>query len=166
MIGSRLRNRRKYKVLSLEERKQRHKEAARKYAINNVDKVKASKLAYREKNRQLLRDKNKAYYIREDRGRLAVNYKREKKRRAIEYLGGVCKDCNGVFPDVCYDFHHKNPKNKLVEICQILTSNWETILQELKKCVLLCSNCHRVRHQKESGIEAKKRKEQRKAATK
>jgi len=146
------------KAEALKIRKERHKEACKKYVEKNKDKVRASKAAYRDSHRQILRDKNKVYYRTNDRGRVAIHYKREKKKRAIDYLGGICKDCKGAFPDVCYDFHHKNPKSKIIEVCQILTSSWEVILVELKKCVLLCSNCHRIRHQKEADNKAKKRK--------
>ena len=38
--------------------------------------------------------------------------KRESKRRAVAYKGGKCEDCERVYPDCVYDFHHKDPTQK------------------------------------------------------
>ena len=47
----------------------------------------------------------------------------------------------------CLDFHHVNPTDKDVEIPQLIGMKNETrLLQEIKKCVLICSNCHRKIH--------------------
>ncbi|EMF5533952.1 hypothetical protein ACXYJ3_001485 [Escherichia coli] len=46
------------------------------------------------------------------------------------------------------DFHHTNPEEKEYSIARFRTSrrNREVVIAELKKCVLLCSNCHREVH--------------------
>lgn len=44
------------------------------------------------------------------------------------------------------DFHHLNPNTKLFQISQGTAKGWNKILEEIKKCVLLCSNCHREFH--------------------
>jgi hypothetical protein len=71
------------------------------------------------------------------------------KERAIVFLGGKCVDCGltNVHPAV-YDFHHVDPNNKDFTVGEGLTQfkKWEKIEVELQKCILLCSNCHRVRH--------------------
>lgn len=71
---------------------------------------------------------------------------RSKKLRAIDYLGGKCADCNGVFHECVYDFHHENPENKERTIASMRMFSFEKIKLELDKCVLLCANCHRLRH--------------------
>lgn len=68
------------------------------------------------------------------------------KLKCIEYLGGVCADCGGSYHQSCYDFHHTEPEMKEGNIGELLSSSWENIQVELGKCVLLCSNCHRIRH--------------------
>ena len=78
-------------------------------------------------------------------------YNREKrveiKLRAIKYKGGKCIDCGGVFHPVAYDFHHLDPSKKDMQISKFTSiSRWDEIEHELDKCILLCSNCHRVRH--------------------
>ena len=71
------------------------------------------------------------------------------KQMLIEYFGDVCIDCNRSFAACCYDFHHLNPEEKNFEIAPRLDSKPETIMEEVKKCVMICSNCHRIRHYKE-----------------
>jgi len=69
-----------------------------------------------------------------------------KKEKAIEYLGGKCWKCGGVFDKDLYDFHHIVPASKEFEWSILKSRKWETIQKELDKCVLLCSNCHRLAH--------------------
>lgn len=62
----------------------------------------------------------------------------------------ICKDCNLSFKGRTYlcDFHHLDPKTKDSAISTAITYRWskEAIVEELKKCVPLCANCHRTRH--------------------
>jgi hypothetical protein len=50
----------------------------------------------------------------------------------------------------CLDFHHKNPKIKDGPV-SVLASRWSTkrLLTEIKKCIVLCANCHRKLHDKD-----------------
>lgn len=75
----------------------------------------------------------------------------EKKERAIELKGGKCLDCNGVFPCPVYDFHHLDADSKLYTWTKLRLRSWETIEEELSKCVMLCANCHRIRHYVDGG---------------
>jgi predicted HNH restriction endonuclease len=71
------------------------------------------------------------------------------KIAAVKYLGGKCSKCGWEYQNIleiaCYDFHHPN-ENKETDVCSILQKSWERALEEIKKCVLLCSNCHRMEH--------------------
>ena len=69
-----------------------------------------------------------------------------KKDKAIEYLGGCCWKCEEVFDRELYDFHHMNPSQKKYEWGTMKDYRWEIIQKELDKCILLCSNCHRLAH--------------------
>jgi predicted HNH restriction endonuclease len=73
--------------------------------------------------------------------------RKEKKRKAVEHMGGKCSICGY---DKCMDaleFHHVNPEEKEVPTrFEFRTQKWETIVEELKKCIVLCSNCHREVH--------------------
>jgi 5-methylcytosine-specific restriction endonuclease McrA len=66
------------------------------------------------------------------------------KRIAIEEMGGECVLCGYHRCDAALHFHHLNPHEKDYNISE--KSNWYDIEKELKKCVLLCSNCHRETH--------------------
>ncbi len=67
-----------------------------------------------------------------------------KKIKAIEMLGGKCQECGEDRPWVL-SFHHKNPDNK-ISIDSIKTYRWSVLKKEIKKCIVLCHNCHREIH--------------------
>jgi len=69
---------------------------------------------------------------------------RQKKKDAVEYLGGKCADCNESYEPFVYDFHHIDGKE--YSWTKLRLKSWDTITKELDRCVLLCSNCHRIRH--------------------
>lgn len=63
--------------------------------------------------------------------------------------GGKCKKCPENRLHVL-EFHHINPENKINQISNLLNfygkGNWNIIEEEVKKCILLCSNCHKDFH--------------------
>lgn len=61
--------------------------------------------------------------------------------------GKKCVQC-GESRTVCLDFHHIDPKTKTDTIAnmRIKTRSKEAILAEIKLCIVLCANCHRVEH--------------------
>lgn len=65
--------------------------------------------------------------------------------RAVKLLGGQC-DC-GESHIAALDFHHLDPSQKEFSVAILLRINdWSKIESELKKCKLVCSNCHRKSH--------------------
>ena len=56
----------------------------------------------------------------------------------------VCSESESI----CLDFHHLDPKEKDFNIAEASFNGkgWSTILKEINKCVVLCSNCHRKVH--------------------
>ena len=77
---------------------------------------------------------------------------KSKKIRAIELLGGKCMDCGYHRSLSALEFHHRNPKLKDITMYSILNHTWGRVLVEIKKCDLLCANCHRERHDKLNGV--------------
>lgn len=70
------------------------------------------------------------------------NYRRNIKRKAVEYLGGKCSECGY---SKCVDslhFHHKDPNEKDFGIAKGGTRKWEDVKVELDKCIMVCANCH------------------------
>ena len=70
----------------------------------------------------------------------------KRKARAIAYKGGACADCGGVFRYAAFEFHHTDPARKELTGNQIKRLAWDKVKAELDHCVLLCANCHRLRH--------------------
>lgn len=71
------------------------------------------------------------------------------KHRIVEAFGGKCVCCGKSFEDCCYDLHHINPEEKEFQIsCHNFNGakSWFKIRDELRKCNLVCSNCHRLIH--------------------
>jgi hypothetical protein len=93
-------------------------------------------------NKKVTAYHNRIEYARKDmRDRI-----QKRKNRAVEYMGGRCQDCHGIFQSCVYDFHHIDPRQKALLPRVALRGSWEKAVEELDKCVLLCSNCHRLRH--------------------
>ncbi len=65
---------------------------------------------------------------------------RELKRRP-------CEDCGQEYHSDIMHFHHLDPATKDMSISRaILTWGWDRVVAETEKCVLLCANCHGLRH--------------------
>lgn len=72
---------------------------------------------------------------------------RECKKQAVTYKGGRCQICgfNDYFGAL--EFHHLNPEEKDSGISRMTRrAMTEKMIKELDKCILLCSNCHRMVH--------------------
>lgn len=67
------------------------------------------------------------------------------KRAAVDYLGGKCNRCDWVGDIAAFEFHHPGD-DKEFEIGTASNRAWSVIVDELNKCELLCSRCHRIEH--------------------
>lgn len=69
-------------------------------------------------------------------------------------MGGKCNICNY---NKCQDSlicHHLDPSKKDFALGKIRANpiSWDKIVVELRKCVLLCHNCHAEVHENLTGI--------------
>lgn len=77
-------------------------------------------------------------------------YHRVKRRRkhlkmlAVAAMGGECSSCGYNKNLSALDFHHINENNKDFQISK--ASSWKQVKNEIKKCDILCANCHREVH--------------------
>lgn len=85
--------------------------------------------------------------------------KKQKREELIAWLveNGttlVCDTCGEDHPAVI-DFHHEDPSEKEFSISVAIRKNYSLrrIVLEIKKCRMLCSNCHRKLHWEERGNE-------------
>lgn len=70
------------------------------------------------------------------------------RAKALKCLGGKCVDC-GYYEHTCaLDIHHLDPSIKDTGFSHMSSWKWERVEIEIKKCILLCKNCHAVRHQR------------------
>lgn len=70
------------------------------------------------------------------------------KQYINEFKHQPCSDCGKEYPSCVMDLHHIVPGCKEFAIARAATAgfNLESIKKELSKCIVLCSNCHRLRH--------------------
>jgi len=88
-------------------------------------------------------DSEKAHVYR--RKRKIKNWYKELKRNL------KCETCGESHP-ATLDFHHKNSKEKESQIPYLVRGGYsiERIKKEVNKCKILCANCHRKTHFKET----------------
>jgi hypothetical protein len=68
------------------------------------------------------------------------------KSAAILFLGGKCAACGWAGNQAALQFHHREPGRKDFTLGNVANKSWDSIKNEIKKCVLLCANCHAIRH--------------------
>lgn len=70
-----------------------------------------------------------------------------RKHRAVDLFGRKCADCGFVTDiDAVYEFHHTGPRLNKNTPAKILRDTWRAFVTESERLVMLCANCHRVRH--------------------
>ena len=78
------------------------------------------------------------------KGQHVIDLRRRVKIALVEAFEHKCAYCGLIDEPVLYDFHHLNPKEKEFGIGNgATTRSKEAYIREAKKCVMLCSNCHR-----------------------
>ena len=76
-------------------------------------------------------------------------WRHETKKRIIESMGGKCQICGYNKCNSALDLHHIKPEEKEISLGAIRANpkSWNTVIVELRKCVLICANCHREVHE-------------------
>ena len=101
-----------------------------------------------EKNR----DAKHKFYLKHREEYVSRNRKDMIKRRAYiaEFKNKPCMDCNRSFPWYVMDLDHREGEKKVTNLAKMIARYaWKTILKEIAKCDVVCSNCHRERtHQR------------------
>lgn len=70
------------------------------------------------------------------------------KSRIVSAMGGHCQTCGYKKCNAALDLHHTDKSKKDFSFGQVIghPRAWNKIVVELRKCVLVCSNCHREIH--------------------
>jgi hypothetical protein len=83
-------------------------------------------------------------------------FKKKRKKQWIEYLESMivleCQECGYNKCFAALDFHHvdnnkkENSISKIICLNSFTDKNKKILIEEIRKCVILCSNCHRETH--------------------
>jgi cytochrome c553 len=98
---------------------------------------------YRDNNKERISKKTKAWY---------VDVKTEWWKIIATLKELRCERCGYDKHSAAFDFHHTDPTKKESTVHQLINGprpnedNIEVLKSEIKKCVLMCSNCHRETH--------------------
>ena len=141
--------------------KEEKQQYCKEWRIKNREKYLATKRKCYEKNKDGWRDKAKArasrYYYEVIVNKRKADPKKyklsdrlhsikrlEKRRKHIrelrESMGGKCSNCGYNQNIDILQFHHLGGKDKDVSLIQ----SYQKRIDEAKKCVLLCPNCHSI----------------------
>ena len=75
---------------------------------------------------------------------------KRRKQKFVQYKGGTCEKCGYDKHHAALEFHHIDPSTKVLEVAAMVrTYGLEKIQEEIDKCILICSNCHRILHHEE-----------------
>ena len=103
-------------------KKQKHKEYSREHYLKNQEEVK-KRTAEKKKQQRIDWD----------------TFKRTLK----------CAKCGFSHP-AALDFHHTDPTKKDAIVSKFSKDGqYKRAMEEIEKCVVLCSNCHRIHHYEE-----------------
>src|SRR5689334_22480595 len=87
------------------------------------------------------------YDIQNNRGRMKKQYSARysiRKKILSELKAAPCMDCGNSFPPCAMDFDHRPGEIKISQISTlVLTGRIDAAHEEIKKCDLICANCHR-----------------------
>ena len=66
------------------------------------------------------------------------------KQKMVAAMGGKCQCCGYDTCDSALAFHHIDPSQKDLAFGSIRANpkNWNSVVEELRKCILVCHNCH------------------------
>jgi hypothetical protein len=79
--------------------------------------------------------------------------RRQQRREILDSLKAEpCADCGQSFPTCCMDFDHvRGVKKAAISSMLCGAADWERLCEELDKCDMVCSNCHRIRTARRAG---------------
>lgn len=75
-------------------------------------------------------------------------WRKNTKERMVTAMGGCCQICGYNRSTNALEFHHLDPTVKERGFGDLRANNrkWSLLVEELRKCVMLCSNCHKEVH--------------------
>lgn len=108
---------------------------------------------YRATCRTCLTKTRKKYRTDNHQHVAGLTRKRKQKTKDIvaEIKNVPCTDCKKKFPSVCMQFDHLPQYEKEFCISHDYGRPLKRILKEIKKCEVVCANCHAIRTEERAG---------------
>ena len=142
-----------------------HPNYSKQYHEKNRKKINEHRRQYYQEHKEKIKkyncEKQKKYY-KKHRGRI-LKRNNNRRKKVKQYINNykLSKGCEACGYNKCAEaliFHHNKDKNKKFDISRLTRSggSLEKIKNEIKKCKVLCSNCHAELHEKLRKKEAKK----------
>lgn len=109
---------------------------------------------YYEKCKECYKNRGRIYYHQNRKRQLELAKKRKQKyiKERKEFLDNIknkpCFDCGKKYPAWIMDFDHRDGRSKIATISFLVFRKlvkFDKIKEEIAKCDLVCSNCHRGR---------------------
>lgn len=125
------------------------------YYKNNRSRIleRVKNYSSQEETKERIKEYRKKYYHDNKEKAIRDNAEREKSRIAFERKVATKYGCqnlkcgwDGDFLTSQLHFHHIDPKSKEYAISSMRCNSYETIIEEMNKCCVLCKNCHFMIH--------------------
>lgn len=124
------------------------------YTYNQISKelgCAKSTVSYYLGTGQIAKAKARAYLNREknsNRKRKRREFLKEFTRRYKKLCG--CKNC-GIKNPIVLEFDHLDSSTKISTVSQMISDRYsiETVKEEIRKCQVLCANCHAIKTAKD-----------------
>lgn len=120
------------------------------YKQRNKVRVDAANKAYRAREREAIRERDKKFrvthqgYVKE----YAKRYYQTSQQEKIQFLRLIkqqpCTDCGQCYPYYVMDFDHVAGE-KVAGVGEMRLYSWDKLFAEVLKCEVVCANCHRER---------------------
>lgn len=119
-------------------------------------------MPYKDANVKKLKhaEYSRDYYLKngEKVRKRASELKREKRKEWAEFKSTIkCTNC-GFSHSAAIDFHHVDRTNHKSVNLLAQQGKYKEAVEEIKKCIPLCANCHRIVHYEEHKEKKKKLK--------
>lgn len=111
----------------------RKKDGLQGYCRDCTKEINKDTYARLPQRREKIRERNTEHRLHTQR--LVTRYKRMCKC-------AICKESEPI----ALDLHHVDPTEKDAEVGKLLTGSMRRLRNEIRKCVVLCANCHRKVH--------------------
>lgn len=103
------------------------------------------KTTYYARCKPCQRSKLKREVTPEDKARGRRNSRQRAYDRLAAMKTGPCVDCKVSYPHYVMDYDHVRGEKTKNLAKMVGRTSWDKILEEIDKCELVCSNCHRIR---------------------